>query len=227
LEGFEYYRNQTDIDPKLIIPADATDWMLDALCAMGYGPEWWVPWSGGRMAVNNLVVSAVRRENRDPNVSRRLLYSPTEFRWIRDRVFDNIKSEKTRSHADRIFISRKNATVRRLKNEDELMDMLSGRGFKRYHLEDLSFAEQVTLFSEAEAIISTHGSGLLNQIWADDATVIEIFGPKHSITDPAIEYYIADLLGHEYGCVQGDAVGVDTQVDVSNVEMILKMMLEN
>jgi capsular polysaccharide biosynthesis protein len=91
----------------------------------------------------------------------------------------------------------------------------------------MSFAEQVTLFSEAEAIISTHGSGLLNQIWADNATVIEIFGPKHSITDPAIEYYIADLFDHNYGCVQGDTVGVDTQVEIDDVELLLKMMLKN
>lgn len=227
LEGLEYYRNQTDIDPKLIIPADASDWMLDALRAMGYGSEWWVSWSGGRVTVDTFITSAVRRENRDPDLSRRLLYSPTEFQWIRDRILNNIGFEQTRPHAERIFISRENATVRRLRNENELMDLLSEWGFERYHPENMSFAEQVTLFSEAEAIISTHGSGLLNQIWADNATVIEIFGPKHSITDPAIEYYIADLFDHNYGCVQGDTVGVDTQVEIDDVELLLKMMLKN
>jgi capsular polysaccharide biosynthesis protein len=116
--------------------------------------------------------------------------------------------------------------VRRVTNESETMDLLSGYGFERYRLADLSYAEQVTLFSGAEAIVSPHGSGLLNQIWTDDATVIELFGPKHSITDPAIEYYTADLWGHDYGCVQCEAVGNDTRVDLEGLEILLERMLD-
>jgi len=141
-------------------------------------------------------------------------------------VTDNLDRERTRSHSPRIYISREDATVRRVTNEEAVMDLLAEYGFERYRLAELSYAEQVTLFSDAEAIVSPHGSGLLNQIYADDAVVIELFGPKHSITNPAIEYYIADLWGHDYGCVQCEAVGCDTRVDLDGLEVLLDRMLD-
>ncbi len=225
LEGLEHYERETGTEPDVLIPADASGWMLDALRAMGYGPDRWVEWHGGRVGVDRFVVSAVRREARERARDRRLLYSPAAFRWIRDRVTDTLDPERTRPHSSRIYISREDATVRRVTNEDEVVDLLAEWGFERYKLAELSYAEQVTLFSDAEAIVSPHGSGLLNQIYADDATVIELFGPKHSITDPAIEYYIADLWGHDYGCVQCEAVGCDTRVDLNGLEILLERML--
>jgi hypothetical protein len=226
LEGLERYERETGVEPAVLIPTDASGWMCDALRALGYGPDRWIEWDGGRLRVDRFIVSAVRREARERAAGRRLLYSPTEFRWLRDRVVENIDPEQTRPHSPRIYISRADATVRRVTNEDEVMDLLSARGFERYVLGELSYAEQVTLFSDAEAIVSPHGSGLLNQIYADDATVIELFGPKHSITDPAIEYYIADLWGHDYGCVQGDVVGCDTRADLDGLEILLERMLD-
>jgi capsular polysaccharide biosynthesis protein len=176
--------------------------------------------------VDRFVVASVRREARERAVNRRLLYSPTEFEWIRDRVLANVEPERTCPHAPRIYISRAGATVRRVENETETMDLLTEWDFVRYAPEDLSLAEQVTLFSQAEAIVAPHGSGLMNQIWADEATVIEMFGPKHGVTDPAIEYYLADLLGHDYGCLQGETVGPDVRVDIDALESLLGRMLE-
>lgn len=225
LEGLEHYERETDTETKVLIPANASTWMLDALRALGYGSDRCIEWQGGRLRVDRFVVPAVRRESRDRAYNRRLVYSPTGFRWIRDRVTSNIEPQSTRPHSPRIYISREDATVRRVENETTVMDLLSRWGFERYRLAELSYAEQVTLFSDAEAIVSPHGSGLLNQIYADNAAIIELFGPKHSITDPAIEYYLADLLGHDYGCVQGEAVGCDTRVDIEGLEILLKRML--
>lgn len=225
LEGFEYYRKATDIRPKLLVPSDMSTWMRDALVAMGYGPEWWIEWDGGRVNVERLVVPAVRRERPRTPVDRRLLYSPTQFRWIRDRVMENLEPKSTRAHSSRIYLSRANATVRRVVNEDSTMKLLSRWGFERYLPDELSYAEQVTLFSNAEAIVSPHGSGLMNQIYADDAAVIEIFGPKHGPTNPAIEFYLADLLGHKYGCMQGTPVGCDVEVDLEALDALLGQLL--
>lgn len=225
LEGMEWYHSRTNVDPKLLIPATASAWMRDALRAMGYDSERWVEWKGGRVRADRLIVPSVRREARSRAPNRRIVYSPTGIRWVRDRILDGIESTVTRPHSNRIYISRSNALTRRVVNEDAVMDCLSEWGFECYRPEELSFAEQVTLFSNANAIVSPHGSGLMNQIFADDAAVIELMGKKQTITSPATEYFYAELLGHDYACVPGEAVGADLRTDVSGLEIVLEKLL--
>jgi capsular polysaccharide biosynthesis protein len=226
LEGFDYYCSETNTSPSVLIPAGATDWMRDALRAAGYGPEQWIEWKGGRAKVNRLIVPSVRREanERTPN-QRRNIYSPSGTRWVQDRILNNIKHEQTVPHSKRVFVSRSDATVRRVANEEEVMELLEDWGFRRYCTRELSFAEQVTLFSNAEAIVSPHGSGLMNQIFATNAVVIELMGKKQTVTSPATEYFNAELLGHNYGCVPGEAIGPDLRADVDALTTVLEKML--
>jgi hypothetical protein len=226
LEGLEYYRAKTGSDPDILIPANASGWMRDALQAVGYGPERWIEWNGGRASVDQLIVSSIRREARHRAPNRRIVYSPTSVRWITNRIKTNIEPEQTVPHSNRVYISRSNALTRRVRNEDEVMVLLDEWGFERYHPEELSFAEQVTLFSNADAIVAPHGSGLMNQIFADEAVVIELMGKKQTVTSPATEYYYAELLGHNYGCVPGDAVGADLKTNISGLSTVLQKLLE-
>lgn len=225
LEGVEHYRSKTGVDPDMLIPSGASDWMRDSLRAVGYGPDRWIEWDGGRTHADRLIVSSVRREARERAPNRRIVYSPTGVRWVRDRIRSGVNPERTVPHSERIYLSRSNTLTRRVRNEDEVMALLTDWGFERYRPEELSFAEQVTLFSNAEAIVSPHGSGLMNQIFADDAVVIELMGKKQTITSPATEYFYAELLGHDYACVPGEAVGSDLRTDVSGLEIVLKKLL--
>jgi hypothetical protein len=50
-------------------------------------------------------------------------------------------------------------------------------------------------------------------------------GKKQTVTSPATEYFYAELLGHDYACVPGEAVGADLQTDVSGLEIVLKKLL--
>jgi hypothetical protein len=229
LEGLTHYCSETGRDPMLLIPSDATQWMLDALEAVGWGPDKWIMWDGGRATVNHLVVSEIRQEDMDaskypPHVKhngRRRVYSPKGVKWVRNRIKQNITPERTCSHSKFIYLSRDGLSSRRVRNENEVMELLSDYGFKRYYPHRMSFAEQVTLFSNAKAIISPHGSGLMNQIFADDAIVIELMGKKQTVTTPATEYYYAELLGHDYACVPGEPANSDLRTDVSGIETIL------
>jgi hypothetical protein len=56
------------------------------------------------------------------------------------------------------------------------MEKLESYGFDSYVLEDLSFYEQVDLFSSAEIVVGPHGAGFTNTIFADDLTLLELFG---------------------------------------------------
>lgn len=228
LEGLEHYRSKTDTDPMVLIPADASGWMRDALRAVGYGSDEWIEWEGGRASVDRLIVSSVRREARERanDENRRILYSPTGIKWVRNRILNNITPVQTVTHPTRVYLSRSNMATRRVRNEKEVMTLLSDWGFKQYCPEELTFAEQVTLFSNAEAIVSPHGSGLMNQIFADDAVVIELMGKKKTITTPATEYHYAEGLGHNYACVPGEAIGPDLRTDVSGLATVLEKLLE-
>lgn len=228
LEGLEHYRAKTGKNPTLLIPGDASGWMRDALRAVGYTEEHWVEWSGGRIRVDRLVVPSVRHEAMaDAAVhNRRRVYSPTGIRWLRNRILANVEPVSTCEHSPRVYISRENALKRRVVNQDQVMDVLSDWGFTAYRPEELSFAEQVTLFSNAEAIAAPHGSGLMNQMFAENAVVVELMGKKQTVTSPATEYYYAELLGHEYGCVPGEPVGPDVQTDVEGLEAVLQKLLD-
>lgn len=225
MEGVEHFRSVTGVEPDVLVPADASEWMLDALRAVGVPEERWIGWRGGRARVDRLIHSSIRREERGYSPNRRILYSPNGVRWVRDRIRDNIEPERTVEHSRRIYISRSGALKRRVTNEEAVMGLLSEWGFRRYRPETLSFAEQVTLFSEAEAIVAPHGSGLMNQIFADDAVIVELLGKKQTIMTPATEYYYAELLGHDYGCVPGEPVGADVRADIAGLDAVLEKLL--
>jgi len=80
----------------------------------------------------------------------------------------------------RLYISRARASVRRLINEDQVVQALLPWGFERVYLETLSVQEQATLFAEAEAVVALHGSGLTNLVFCQPGTtVIELFSPEY------------------------------------------------
>jgi capsular polysaccharide biosynthesis protein len=104
----------------------------------------------------------------------------------------------------RIYISRGQAAFRRLVNEAEIEALLVARGFVAVRLEDMSFGDQLTLFSQVEAVIGPHGAGFTNLIFAPQHTnIIEFFPPG-----PQPGYYkaIAENLSQAHHAIVGEAV---------------------
>lgn len=120
--------------------------------------------------------------------------------WLRE-TFIPLASKSynnTQLH-DKIFISRKDAPVRAILNEDELFTYFEKLGFKRYNLASMSFLEQVELFHQAKYIVSAHGAGLTNIIFCNrDVTVIEIFQNQFDSTF----WYISQTLGLQHHCIK-------------------------
>jgi capsular polysaccharide biosynthesis protein len=65
----------------------------------------------------------------------------------------------------RLFLSRR-GYWRTIKNQDRVADMLVDAGFEEVEPGDLSLAEQVTLFSSAEAVFAAHGAAMTNIVFA-------------------------------------------------------------
>jgi len=100
-----------------------------------------------------------------------------DFEWLRSRTFGQVP-ETTPKSGNNIYVSRANAVERRVVNEDEVMDVLSQFGFSCYQLEERSLKENVCLFADADIVVGPHGAGLTDIIFANDCTLVELFGDK-------------------------------------------------
>jgi capsular polysaccharide biosynthesis protein len=102
---------------------------------------------------------------------------PLACQWIRETMLKRVEIPGRRS---RIYISRCKANRRRIVNEDEILPILEEFGFETVIAENLSLAEQVSLFSTAEAVVTVHGAGLTNLLFVPrGCKVLEIMERTH------------------------------------------------
>ncbi len=78
----------------------------------------------------------------------------------------------------RIYVSRNDARLRRVLNEDECLPELEARGFRRMTLAGMPIARQVALFLNAEAVAGPHGAGFAHASWCRPGTKIVEFIPS-------------------------------------------------
>jgi hypothetical protein len=96
----------------------------------------------------------------------------------------------------RMFLSRGNAKLRRLLNEDALTEIAATEGFARFQAHSGNHAEQVRAFGEADVIVAVHGAGLTNLLFArPGATIVEIF-PEDCVKSTYL--WLARRLGLNY-----------------------------
>lgn len=103
----------------------------------------------------------------------------------------------------RLYITRRLAR-RHVTNESELEPILKRYGFEVVEAEKLSFAEQVRLFGQAEAIVGAHGAGLTNIVFAPaTCMVFELFAET---CVRAMYYQLAGVIGQSYWYLKGTAL---------------------
>lgn len=104
-----------------------------------------------------------------------------------------------------VFISRKEASRRRVLNEPDLEQALGSLGFETVVPGELSFEEQIASVSNADIVVGCHGAGQTNHLFArPESTLIEIFPPAFSV--PAY-YFTSKGLGQRYICMHGGPHG--------------------
>lgn len=224
LEGVRRYEARTGRKPKLLIRNDPPSWVLESLEVMGFDDDRVVEWGRKRGTAERLVVPSLRRlEFQYPARAhshvgtgyRSLAAPPNACEWLRDVATENVATERFETGStDRVYISRADAHRRRVRNEDEVMDLLEEYGFERYVLSDLSFPEQVALFDSADAIVAPHGAGLVNMIFASDCRVVEL------APDPLRPtfFMLAETMGFDYSFLHCESDGRDITVDTAELE---------
>jgi hypothetical protein len=171
IEALKFYEGQTGRRPLIIVPREFQPWMRESLELMGYGTKDRLLWDYSRVKVRKLIVPSNRRYHEtNPDD----LFSPGACDWLRKAFTQRVKDEGGESNLPKkIYISRSKAKSRRVKNENELINVLHGFGFSRVVLEEMSFAQQVRLFSHVETVIGAHGAGLVNLCFSHKCRVIE------------------------------------------------------
>lgn len=80
----------------------------------------------------------------------------------------------------RLWLTRKEASTRRVVNEDEVLAALAPLGIEPFEAASLSVSEQAQAFAEAELVVGPHGAAFANLVFCRPGTrVIEIMPGRH------------------------------------------------
>ena len=81
-----------------------------------------------------------------------------------------------REKITRLWITRRDAKVRKIKNEDQLRPILEKFGFIEVSMEGMCWADQVNLLHSVEYMVGIHGAGLMNMIFSPNAVSVGEIG---------------------------------------------------
>ena len=223
LEGLEDYERRTGLELPILIPTTPARYQTESLALMGFAPARLLEWNGARLRIGTLVVSSFRREARGAYHYRVAL---TGLRWVREKMLAGLARMPAPAAppAPRVFISRRQTLARRIANEDAVLAALAPLGFRACVLEELSFAEQVRLFANAEIVVGPHGAGMMNLAFSDNVKVVELFG---AFLQPSFSE-LARGLGFRYGFLEcpaprGDLRGWDADL-VVDIPALLRLV---
>lgn len=215
--ALETYRDQTGRNPDILIPKDATDWMLDSIALAGFDENRIIEWSNSRAEFSRFIIGSVRFHT--PEQNRGYISSPQALTELGNRIRGNVSIDN--NQARRLYVSRSDAAERRVRNEEELVAALGDYGFERIVPGEHSFEEQVRTFANAEIILGPHGGGLTNLIFAEETTLVELFGSYRN----ACYFGLARGMGHDYVSVTCQSYGDDIKVDVSEITSLLDSLV--
>lgn len=137
--------------------------------------------------------------------------------WLRETVARDVELPR-REFRRKLFISRRDSSAGRyVTNEDELAQKLAEIGFERLVMSELSPAEQIAAFRQAELIVLPHGAaGAFLPFCPPDCKLIELQTPKQI---NGVFYAHWKMQGRRYGYIVGQsrATNLDYWVDPTNV----------
>lgn len=105
----------------------------------------------------------------------------------------------------KLYVARDGANYRRMRNEVQIQAYLVEQGFEIIRPEQLSFAEQVECFSQAEIIIGPTGAGMSNMLFAPRGCKIIVLAGATNNANHYIFGQLGQWLDHDLCYVMGRA----------------------
>ena len=138
------------------------------------------------------------------------------LKFFLDKIVLNVKVPEFRS---KIYIRREEANYRKILNEADLINKLRKQKFEIINPHHFEILEQMKIFSNAEIIISPHGSNLSNIIFCKKGTkIIEIspeFNNNYEKNISSKFKDIANILSLDFKVIKADTVDVEKHSDVA------------
>lgn len=145
-----------------------------------------------------------------------------------------MKYNFTQHKSGNIYISRSQARARKITNEQKLLEVLKKYNFEIYLLENLSFEEQIDLFSRTKNIVAPHGAGLTNIVFTKNTiNILELENELHhtnvywnlGVACGATKY---EILKCKDECKNNKTPYLrDMSVDLESFEKTLKELIAN
>lgn len=131
------------------------------------------------------------------------VFSAQALLAVRD-AFQHLMARPVDAVGKYIYV-RRNAGLRKLINDQEISNVLSAAGFTIVSPEELSFSDQVRLFSQAEFVIGATGAALANLIFCPAGARVHVLMAQHE----EMPYWYWQRLA--------DCVGVDLSYGLGNI----------
>ena len=136
---------------------------------------------------------------------------------LRERMRNHWINKKTINlNKKRIYISRKNAPIRRLKNEDTIIPILKKHGFTIVDFDILNIEEQLSYILNCEILVGMHGSGLSHMLWMKQKSKVLEIRIRNNSNDNCY-FTLASDLGHDYLYVMADKTDLKKSNHLSDV----------
>ncbi len=104
--------------------------------------------------------------------------SPKQIKFVEKFLTESFGVSTSPTRKKKIYISRTDAEKRKIRNEDDVLEVLEEYGFEKVILTELSMKEQIELFREVDIVVAPHGAGNSNMIFADEGATLIEFIPK-------------------------------------------------
>jgi hypothetical protein len=206
-----------------------TSWQQDILLRLGSDPLRW-------RCVDFLASNKFEHIIAPSLFSRNMCAHPTAIAMLRNRLVPDAASAMPCA-GKRIYLARKGGRIRagRLTNEHEVIRLFEAAGFTAVNTGDLTFAQQIELFRDAEIIAGPGGAAFTNMIFAPADTKILVLAPSGAQGETFVS--IAAAIGQRIMTCLGDSrpsphpswinATFDFSVQLSDVRLALDLLLTN
>lgn len=203
------------------------EWMMSSLAPFSFKEIFFIP-SQKSVLVKSLLMPQIK-----PNCHS---YYCKELNEIKNFYLSYLSKycKNAFNYGEKVYISRKKATRRKVWNEEKVENILKKEGFAIIHTEEFSFYEQISIFSKVKILLSIHGSGLTNMIWMPEgSTILEMHKKQTNDQDrhSLVYWYLAHSLSHRYFhqvCnpvdPKADFFFADMIIDLNNLKKNLALM---
>ena len=158
--------------------------------------------------------------------------SQTPTHWGCGYLRDKIVPQLSKKPPLRLYVSRSDASRRRVINESQVFALLKRYGFVKVELSTLTFKEQAEFFLAAEAVVGPHGAGFSHLVFCQPQTpFLEIFDPAYF--NPCY-WHVSERVGLEYHYLFGEGprfpegfqthLDPDITVNLDQLEASLQLM---